>query len=78
MERTERFTETFFFVQKDLMCSVLTRDHGHGLLFLITEKSEQFFVYLSDIFKVDGETAFGRYCFTGNRGKELSREKTAK
>ena len=59
------------------MCSVLTRDHGHGLLFLITEKSEQFFVFLSDIFKT-GETAEGRYCFTRNRGKELSREKTAK
>ena len=46
------------------MCSVL-----------IPDKSEQFFVFLSDIFKV-GETAKGRYCFTGNRErKELIKGK---
>ena len=44
------------------MCSVL-----------IPEKSEQFFVFLSDIFKV-GETAKGRYCFTGNRERKELRE----
>ena len=45
----------YFSLQKDWMCYVL--------------KSEQFFVFLSEIFKT-GETADGRYCFTGNKGKE--------
>ena len=46
------------------MCSVL-----------IPEKSEQFFVFLSDIFKI-GEAPEGRYCFTRNRGKELRKHET--
>ena len=46
------------------MCSVL-----------IPEKSEQSFVFLSDLFKI-GEATDGRQCFTGNRGKELRKHET--
>ena len=45
------------------MCSVL--------------KSEQFFVFFSDIFNI-GEAADGRYCFTGIEGgiKRTKKQKT--